>query len=69
MQYGGYFDVDSKINELKKLEQQSLSSDFWNDNQKATEILKKIGDLKKVINEVKSIKETLNSNKELLKYK
>ena len=43
-----------------------MSSDFWNDNQKATEILKKIGDLKKVINEVKSIKETLNSNKELL---
>ena len=28
--------------------------------------MKKIGDLKKVINEVKSIKETLNSNKELL---
>ncbi len=43
-----------------------MSSDFWNDNQRATEILKKIGDLKKVINEVKSIKETLNSNKELL---
>ncbi len=43
-----------------------MSSDFWNDNQKATEILKKIGDLKKVINEVKSIKENLNSNKELL---
>ena len=43
-----------------------MSSDFWNDNQKATEVLKKIGDLKKVINEVKSIKESLNSNKELL---
>ena len=64
--YGGYFDVDSKKSRLKKLEEESLDSEFWNDNKKATEILKEIGDLKKIISEIDNIKSSLISNKDLL---
>jgi len=52
------FDIVSKINlpakkeELKTLEKQTLDNNFWADNKKASEILKKISQIKIMIDEV-----------------
>lgn len=44
--FGGIFDLETKEAELQVLEQDSTSEDFWNDNDKAQSVLKKIRTLK-----------------------
>ena len=46
---GGIFDFDSWANELEKLKQKSADPEFWNDNQSASNILKKISRIEKKI--------------------
>ena len=46
---GGIFDVDVKKETVARLEEQAGQNDFWNDNEKAQEVLKKIKSLKDVI--------------------
>lgn len=43
--FGGIFDLETKEAELQVLEQDSTAEDFWNDNDKAQVILKKIRSL------------------------
>ena len=43
---GVIFDLDKKNEEIQKLEQQTIADDFWLDNEKAQEVLKKINSLK-----------------------
>ena len=38
---GGYFEVDSKLEEINKLEELSNSSSFWDDSEKAQGIIAK----------------------------
>ncbi len=45
MNCGGIFDLASKKQDLEKLRTKSLSKDFWDDNTKATSILRKISRL------------------------
>ena len=47
--YGGIFDFDSWLKELEKLKQKSEDPKFWNDNQNASKILKKISRIEKKI--------------------
>jgi peptide chain release factor 2 len=47
MNYGGIFDFESKESVLAKLRKESIASDFWNDNNKASSILKKISLIEK----------------------
>ena len=47
--YGGIFDFDSWLKELDKLKQKSEDPKFWNDNQNASKILKKISRIEKKI--------------------
>ena len=49
MSCGGIFDLDSKKSELATLRKKALSTDFWNDNSKATSILKKTSVIEKEI--------------------
>ncbi len=44
--YGGIFDIEVKRQEIEKLEAQSGSADFWNDNEKAQQVLKRLTELK-----------------------
>ena len=46
---GGIFDFDSWLKELKELKQKSADPEFWNDNQSASNILKKISRIEKKI--------------------
>ena len=64
-QYGGYFDVESKEKQIKKLEKETLDNNFWNRGD-SNDILKKLGDLKKSTDDIKRIKEELEAYKELI---
>lgn len=44
--YGGIFDIEQKLTQIRDLEKQSSAPDFWNDNEKAQAVLKKINGLK-----------------------
>ena len=65
IQYGGYFDVDSKKIEIEKLEKETISDNFWS-REDSNDIVKKLGDLKKSISEIERIKEELQAYKELI---
>jgi peptide chain release factor 2 len=43
---GGIFDIETKKNEIKELESKTTQANFWDDNEKAQDILKQITQLK-----------------------
>ncbi|MEK9756281.1 MAG: peptide chain release factor 2 [Bacteroidota bacterium] len=47
----GFLDLDSKVKELKSLEEKTSDSEFWNDSKKAEKILKRLKLLKNQIEE------------------
>ncbi len=47
MNYGGVFDFDSKECILVKLRKESTATDFWNDSNRASSVLKKISIIEK----------------------
>lgn len=68
MIYGGYFDIDSKKEELQKLEKELneiYNNSNW-DNEKSVEINKKIGSLKRDIDNIEYLKSTIISYLEVL---
>ena len=46
MFYGGLFDVDSKLDEIKKLEDEVNSPSFWNNNDRAQGVINKLNVLR-----------------------
>ena len=64
--YGGYFEVDSKIEQMNILEDQSKSSNFWDDVENAQDVLKKLNYLKEVTSNIISIKDTVSSDLEMI---
>ena len=66
MIYGGHFDIVSKEEELKQLEEKTYSPNFWDDRNKAEEILKNVNELKNLINSIQNTKRGVEENKELL---
>ena len=61
--------IDSLLAEIEKLEEESNSNDFWNDNKRAKHVLKQLNkdknnveQIKKLENWYKDIKELLDSN-------
>lgn len=64
--YGGYFEVDSKLEEISLLEKESNSSSFWDDSEKAQNILKRINYLKEVTSGVISVKKTITDDLEVV---
>lgn len=64
--YGGHFDCDQKQTEIESLEIQTNKNDFWNNREEAEEIIGKINDLKKVIEPLINLKESIQSNLEII---
>lgn len=62
--YGGYFDIDSKISRLKELELETNNPNFWEDQKKASELFDIINSNKKVIEKIKGYKYSLLSFEE-----
>ena len=61
--------IDSLLNEITEMEEESNKDDFWNDNKRAKQVLKKlnkdkenIDSIRKLENWYKDIKELLDSN-------
>ena len=66
MIYGGHFDIDSKKLELKNLEEKMSSSDFWDNKDQAEDVLRKISDLKNIVDDIDKLKNKVKENLELL---
>ena len=66
MNYGGLFDTDSKEKRLKELESISNDPNFWNDKRKSNDIISEINSIKNTLNTIKSIKEKIKNNIELI---
>ena len=67
MIYGGHFDADKKKDEIKKLEEESNKSDFWNNRDTANEVIDKINNLKKIIDPLEELQDEITSNLEMIK--
>jgi len=66
MNYGGLFDVDKKKEEISILEEKMNSVDFWNDKSKADEVISNLNNLKKKIEGIVSLKDSLVSDLEMI---
>ena len=66
MIYGGYFEVDDKLIELETLENESNDQSFWNDSDKAKEVLKKINYLKDITSLISSLKKDIIDDLEVV---
>ena len=66
MTYGGLFDVDKKQEEINSLEKEMNSVGFWNDKNKADEVISNLNDLKKKIEGIVSLKSSLLSDLEMI---
>ena len=66
MTYGGHFDIDSKINKIKELEEQTTLENFWNNRSTAEEILKEITELKNLVSQISRLKTQIEDNIELI---
>lgn len=66
MIYGGHFDLDSKQEEIKKLEEETQKSDFWNDTNKAQETIDNLNSLKETVFSVVDLQKRVNDDLEVL---
>ncbi|MBD9105632.1 peptide chain release factor 2 [bacterium] len=64
--YGGHFDISSKLRELKEKEEEMLKPNFWDDKEKADLTLKDIQELKNLTQDIKKLKEDTENNLELI---
>lgn len=66
MIYGGLFDVDKKNEEILELEKEMNSVDFWNNKERADEVISKLNDLRKKVEGIKSLKESISDDLEMI---
>ena len=57
---GGFFEIDAKIEKIKLLESGTDKEDFWSDNKVAQKILQEISNLKKWVEEYRTVEKHLN---------
>ena len=66
MIYGGYFDVDSKLLEIKKLEDEVNSPSFWNNNDKAQSVLNNLNAIRSSVSLVVSLRDDIRDCLDLI---
>lgn len=60
--YGGYFDTDQKIIEMKMLEDKINDPSIWNDRESANKTIKRCSDLKRETSEIIDLRNEINDN-------
>ena len=60
MNYGGYFDIDSKIDKIKELEKETEQPDFWNNSRDAESLMNELNNLKEIVHNNKELKDIVN---------
>ena len=64
--YGGYFDIDRKLEEIKSLEQEMTKPNFWDNKEESDKVISELTNLKNISSTISSIKEKLDSDNELI---
>ena len=65
MTYGGHFDILGKKERVSELENVSMQSDFWNNPEKANNIIDEMNSIKEIVNIVEELKDDINNDIEL----
>ena len=68
MNYGGYFEVEKKQSKIQELEKIMEEPNFWDNQNKATNIINEINSLKKIIERINILKNKVLSNLEILEF-
>ena len=66
MNYGGHFDAEAKLTEIKKLEEETNNPNFWSNQEKAEETIQAINNLKCVTSPLDELKSKIVSNLDIL---
>lgn len=66
MIYGGHFDLDSKQEEIRKLESKTHDVNFWNDPNKAQETIDNLNNLKDTVSSVVDLKKRVDDNLDII---
>lgn len=66
MIYGGLFDLDSKIEEIKKLENKTKEVNFWENQDNSKEVMENLSDLKENVNNFLEFRQKLDDVKVFL---
>ncbi len=67
IKYGGIFEIDKKKEKCNVLEAKMNENGFWNDNEKATQVMRELKELKDIIEEAEGIRNDINDLMELRK--
>lgn len=62
---GGYFDVDSKLLGIKKLEKEVSNPSFWDDSESAQKVISELNGLKEFTNNIVSVREEISEGIDL----
>ena len=65
MTYGGHFDVVGKKERIASLEKETMSVNFWDDRDKANQIINEMNSLKEMVTLIESLQDNVNSDLEL----
>ena len=66
MFYGGHFDIDSKLLEIKKLEEETNDFKFWDDNDRAQRVIAKLNNLKFTTDNIVSLRSDVSDALDLI---
>ena len=66
MNYGGHFDPEEKYKRISILENEMLSSSFWNDKSNSERVVSELNNLKNTINSVSQVKNEISDALELI---
>ena len=62
MNFGGYFDIDSKEKEIIRLEKETVKEDFWFDRKQAESIIEELNNMKQFTSDIKLLRQKINDN-------
>ena len=63
---GGYFDLDSKAQEINKIEKEMFEINFWDNKKQAEEKMARLSSLKSDVKSVEDIKKEIVDSLDLL---
>lgn len=66
MNFGGFFDVESKQRQLKEYQEKISASDFWNDRERAQNILQQVSSIETDLEQYQSIQTLFSDIEELI---
>ena len=66
MIYGGLFDIDAKKEEILDLEKEMNAPSFWNDKERADEIISKLSDLKSRVEGISSLRDDISNDLDMV---